>query len=74
MATYIVIPWDDFRSNPDLLSCFPTLHTLAEVVDSITGAADILYAFDDGQCRQLSASEKTELERLLDLKRPALAS
>lgn len=69
MTFYIVVPWDLQSCNP-ALSCFKQLHTLEEVANAISGPADCVVAFDDGQERRgsLSGSWEAELKKLLALK------
>jgi hypothetical protein len=64
MTTYVVIPWDVQSCNPDI-SCFPELPTLEEAAKRLAGPADIVLALDNGLERQLSGSEKNQLERLM---------
>jgi len=63
MTTYVVIPWDVQSFKPDI-SRFTELPTLEEVAKRLAGPADIVLALDQGLERELSGSEKNQLERL----------
>jgi hypothetical protein len=64
MTTYVVIPWDLQCTRADE-NRFPELRTLEEAADKVAGPADTIVAFENGRARQLSGSEKNQLENLM---------